>query len=190
MCVSCPPSLKPTFLVPALESKPRRLFSISAPTPPTSVRSGYASFPCSLLLFQPTPTFRSFTLPSQVKEWEDQIDPTKKVYVKNFTLTEILSSRTSTSVLAALNRMVAKLTYLGFSVRRLHSDRAAELSSKAVTRWAEQKEIFRTFTSGSDWKSNGRVEAEIGMLKRAANIVMKSSCVDPSYWPLVFSTCR
>ena len=60
------PSLKPTFLVPALESKPRRLFSISAPTPPTSVRSGYASFPCSLLLFQPTPTFRSFTLPSQV----------------------------------------------------------------------------------------------------------------------------
>ena len=66
VCVSCPPSLKPTFLVPALESKPRRLFSISAPTPPTSVRSGYASFPCSLLLFQPTPTFRSFTLPSQV----------------------------------------------------------------------------------------------------------------------------
>ena len=61
VCVSCPPSLKPTFLVPALESKPRRLFSISAPTPPTSVRSGYASFPCSLLLFQPTPTFRSFT---------------------------------------------------------------------------------------------------------------------------------
>ena len=122
----------------------------------------------------------------QIKEWEDQIDPTKKVYVKNFTLTEILSSRTSTSVLAALNRMVAKLTYLGFSARRLHSDRAAELSSKAVTRWAEQKEIFRTFTSGSDWKSNGRVEAEIGMLKRAANIVMKSSCVDPSYWPLVF----
>ena len=68
VCVSCPPSLKPTFLVPALESKPRRLFSISAPTPPTSVRSGYASFPCSLLLFQPTPTFRSFTLPSQVRE--------------------------------------------------------------------------------------------------------------------------
>ena len=67
VCVSCPPSLKPTFLVPALESKPRRLFSISAPTPPTSVRSGYASFPCSLLLFQPTPTFRSFTLPSQVQ---------------------------------------------------------------------------------------------------------------------------
>ena len=66
VCVSCPPSLKPTFLVPALESKPRRLFSISALTPPTSVRSGYASFPCSLLLFQPTPTFRSFTLPSQV----------------------------------------------------------------------------------------------------------------------------
>ena len=66
VCVSCPPSLKPTFLVPALESKPRRLFSISAPTPPTSVRSRYASFPCSLLLFQPTPTFRSFTLPSQV----------------------------------------------------------------------------------------------------------------------------
>ena len=44
----------------------QKTFSISAPTPPTSVRSGYASFPCSLLLFQPTPTFRSFTLPSQV----------------------------------------------------------------------------------------------------------------------------
>ena len=87
VCVSCPPSLKPTFLVPALESKPRRLFSISAPTPPTSVRSGYASFPCSLLLFQPMPTFRSFTLPSQVchlQWWFPTSSISKKTSVGNF----------------------------------------------------------------------------------------------------------
>ena len=97
-----------------------------------------------------------------MEKWEAQIDTSKEVFVKNFTMVEILPSRTSSSILSALNRMMAKLNYLGFNVRRLHSDRGAELSGRAVSRWAEEKQILRTFTSGPDWKSNGRVESEIG----------------------------
>ena len=97
-----------------------------------------------------------------MEKWEAQIDTSREVFVKNFTMVEILPSRTSSSILSALNRMMAKLNYLGFNVRRLHSDRGAELSGRAVSRWAEEKQILRTFTSGPDWKSNGRVESEIG----------------------------
>ena len=48
MCVSCPPSLKPTFLVPALESKPEDFFRYP---PQLHPRPSAADMPRSLALF-------------------------------------------------------------------------------------------------------------------------------------------
>ena len=80
----------------------------------------------------------------------------------------------------ALSRMVTRLRYLGYPVRRLHTDRAGELKHPAVRRWAEQRGILKTYTSGSDWRSNGRIEGEIGLLRRATNVLLRSTDTDTS----------
>ena len=77
-------------------------------------------------------------------------------------------------------RMVARLKYLGLDVRRIHSDAAQEMFSAHGCR---DRSIYRTFTCGSDWKSNGWAEAEIGMIKRGVNMLLKASGDEERYWP-------
>jgi hypothetical protein len=45
--------------------------------------------------------------------------------------------------------------------------------------------MVATYTSGSDWKSNGRAENEIGIVKRHAKILMKAHNVDEQRWPIL-----
>lgn len=60
------------------------------------------------------------------------------VTVTNYVMTEILENRAAPVVIAAVARMVSRLTYLGFTVRRIHSDRAKELCGKPMMKWAIQ----------------------------------------------------
>lgn len=58
-------------------------------------------------------------------KWEDELplrQDGEKVEVRNYTMVEILDSRKGSSIVNALNRMAARLGYLGFGIRRLHSD--------------------------------------------------------------------
>ena len=79
--------------------------------------------------------------------------------------------------------MVVRLKYLGMEVRRVHSDAAAEMLG--TRRWCEDRGIYRTFTSGSDWKANGRAEAEIGVIRRGINTLIRSSEEGEDLWPLM-----
>ena len=45
--------------------------------------------------------------------------------------------------------------------------------------------MVATYTSGSDWKSNGRAENEIGIVKRHAKILMRAHNVDEQRWPIL-----
>ena len=96
------------------------------------------------------------------------------VTVQNLALVEIVADRTVQQVLHALARMHARLRSLGLPIHRLHGDKAKELVSHQTHRWAADRQIVVTHTTGDSFKSNGRVEQEVGMLKRMVRILLKN----------------
>ena len=90
--------------------------------------------------------------------WHKMIEEATNVGVKNLTLVELLSSRSVSEVMPALARIHARLQALGLPVLRFHCDRARELVAAPVRRWTLDRGIITTLTSGSTYKSNGRVE--------------------------------
>ena len=122
--------------------------------------------------------------PKLLEEWERLEVEAEDVEVRNYTMVECLKSRHHTEVVSGMARMVARLRYLGLDVRRIHSDADQEMLS--TRRWCSDRSIYRTFTCGSDWKSNGKAEAEIGVIRRRVNVLMKPASGDAeSYWPLM-----
>lgn len=119
-------------------------------------------------------------------KWEgDHVEENKEAVIRQCTMVQVLPNRTGTVMVTALARMTARLAYLGFPVRRIHSDRAGELGSKTMQRWAEARNIVRTYTAGSDWRSNGRAEAEIGQIRRGVNVILNSTGVSKTHWPMI-----
>ena len=118
-----------------------------------------------------------------LEEWERLEVEAEDVAVMNYTLVETLTSRQGSELKAGLARMLARLKYLGMEVRRVHSDGAAEMFG--ARRWREARGIYRTFTSGSDWKANGRAEAEVGVIRRCINTLIRSSGEGEELWPLM-----
>ena len=116
-------------------------------------------------------------------EGEELEVESQDVLIKNYTLVETLTSRHASELKSGIARMVARLKYLGMEVRRIHSDAAGEM--RCTKRWCEERSIYRTFTSGSDWKANGRAEAEIGIIRRSINTLIRSSGEGEEQWPLM-----
>ena len=119
----------------------------------------------------------------RLEEWMKLEVEAEEIEIQNYTMVETLASRKAAEVKACLARMVARLKYLGLDVRRVHSDAAGEM--RGTRRWCEDRGIYRTFTCGSDWKANGRAEAEIGVIRRAINTLIRSSGDGEDYWPLM-----
>ena len=119
-----------------------------------------------------------------LEEWyREEVAEEEGVEVRNFTLLEVLPNRHAPALVEALSRMIAKLKYLGLEVRRVHSDAAGELRS--TKKWCHSQGLYRTFTAGSDWMANGRAEAEIGMVRRGINVLMRLPDAEESQWPLM-----
>ena len=121
--------------------------------------------------------------PKRMEEWERLEVESEAVVIKNYTMVETLTSRQGAELKGGLARMVACLKYLGMEVRRVHSDGAAEMLG--TRRWCEDRRIYRTFTSGSDWKANGRAEAEIGVIRRGINTLIRAAEEGEERWPLM-----
>eukprot|EP00435_Cladocopium_sp_Y103_P033610 s2015_g8.t1 len=132
----------------------------------------------------PTPESPKDEKKDDAEEWRKRIEAEENFKVSQLTLVEVVPDRRASSVLSALSRMHARLRYLGLPILRLHSDRAGELRSKAQRKWAEDRKILRTYTDGDSFKSNGRVEAEIGVLKKQIRTLLKDSGEDSKFWPL------
>ena len=118
-----------------------------------------------------------------LEEWERLEVESEEVAIRNYTMVETLTSRHGPEIKAGLARMIARLKYLGMEVRRVHSDSAREMWS--TRRWCEDRGIYRTFTGGSDWKGNGRAEAEIGVIRRSINTLIRASGEGEDKWPLM-----
>ena len=118
-----------------------------------------------------------------LEEWMRLEVEAEEIEIQNYTMVETLASRQVAEVKACLARMIARLKYLGLEVRRVHSDAAGEM--RGTRQWCHDRGLYRTFTCGSDWKANGRAEAEIGVIRRAINTLIRSSGDGEDYWPLM-----
>ena len=116
--------------------------------------------------------------------WHRLVHDAPMVGVKNLTFTEVISSRAVKDVMPALARIYARLRYLGLPVHRIHCDRARELTSAAVRRWTLDRGIITTLTTGSTYKTNGRVESEVGAVKRAVRTLISAQLCPLESWPL------
>eukprot|EP00438_Fugacium_kawagutii_P021249 Skav207770 [mRNA] locus=scaffold2087:161475:163001:+ [translate_table: standard] len=116
--------------------------------------------------------------------WHKLIDEASDVRVQTLTFAELLPSRSTQEILPALARIYCRLRSLGLPVYRLHSDRAREFVASPIRRWCLDRGIIATLTPGSSWKSNGRAEAEVGVLKRGIRTLINAEKRDLDYWPL------
>ena len=117
--------------------------------------------------------------------WERLVQEETSVAIQTLTFVETVQTRAVGDLLPGLNRLWAQVKSLGLPVLRMHSDRACEFTSKAVRRWAEDRGCVVTYTSGDSWKSNGRCEAEVGVLKKATKVAIRASGLDSNLWPLI-----
>eukprot|EP00435_Cladocopium_sp_Y103_P023320 s3116_g5.t1 len=118
------------------------------------------------------------------EKWKEKIEEEQGFTVKQITCVEILPDRSGPAVISGLSRIHARLRYMGLPLMRLHSDRAGELRSKAIRKWAEERRVYRTYTDGDSFKSNGRVEAEINMVKKQVRVLLKETGFNANLWPL------
>ncbi|CAL1145556.1 unnamed protein product, partial [Cladocopium goreaui] len=103
--------------------------------------------------------------------WHRMIEEATDVGVKNLTFVELLGSRSVSEVMPAL-------------VLRLHCDRARDLVAAPVRRWTLDRGIITTLTSRSSYKSNGRMESEVGSTKRGIKTLISAGLCPSEYWPL------
>ena len=118
------------------------------------------------------------------KKWDGLIQRQDDVKVRQLTFVEVVPSRHSKHVVPAIGKNYTKLRYMGLPVLRVHSDRARELTSAAMHKWAGDRNVFRTYTDGDSWKLNGRAEAEIGVLSRSAKTLLADCELEARFWPL------
>ena len=104
------------------------------------------------------------------EKWKALIEREENFVIKQLTFMEILPGRRGASILEGASRIYNRLRYLNLPLRRLHSDRAGELRSKSLRKWALDRGILRTYTGGDDYKTNGRAEAEVNMLNPLSRI--------------------
>ena len=119
-----------------------------------------------------------------MEAWQKRIEEAQDVAVRNVTFVEVLPGRAVNNILAALARIYARIRSLGLPLYRIHCDRARELISAPVRRWTLDRGIVTTLTSGDSFKANGRVEGELGVIKKHVRTVVATTGLGLEYWPL------
>ena len=103
--------------------------------------------------------------------------------MRHITMVEPIASRKIQDVLGALGKCYARFRLLGAPIYRLHMDKAREFISAPVRRWASQRDLVHTITSGDDPQGNGRVENEIQQLRRRTRLLLHVVGLDALHWP-------
>ena len=116
--------------------------------------------------------------------WMRLITESKDVTVRNLTFAEPIADRNVHNVLPAIAKIYARLRSLGCPVYRMHSDRAREFLAKPVHQWCLDRGIVQTMTPGSAFKTNGRAENEVGMIKKGVRTLISAGACPLDRWPL------
>lgn len=118
------------------------------------------------------------------QKWRECVQGRPTVEVKNLSQSVPIRSRKPKDIIEGVTWMLLRLKSLGAPTARVHTDRAREFISKEFRTFLQNKEIWQSCTAGDEPQTNGRVEAELGLVRGLARAAMKSSKVDPNMWPL------
>ena len=77
---------------------------------------------------------------------------------------------------------VLRLRTEGFHIGRIHADQGHEFAGE-FKKWARQRGIYLSKTSGDDPQANGRAENTVKALKNHIRRTLRSACEDSSWWP-------
>ena len=108
----------------------------------------------------------------------------QQVTVSNLTFAIPLVSRKETHVMDAISTVYTKLRALQVPVYRINTDRAREFVSARFRSWCLARDLEFTASAGDEPTGNARVEQEIGSVKRATRVLLKSAGLDETFWPL------
>ena len=116
--------------------------------------------------------------------WMEHIEGLKgPVGLQNITMVEIVESRHIAHLVEATSRVYGRFRALGVPILRVHTDREKSFLSKPFQRWCSNHSLFQTMTSGDDGPANGRVEAEVGQIKRRLRVLLATSKLELQDWP-------
>ena len=118
------------------------------------------------------------------QKWREHLLDKPRVEVANLTQTLPLRSRNARDVVQATGLIYTRLRSLGIPVMRVHHDRAKEFLSSEFKRWIAVRDLLQSTTAGDEPQTNGRVEAELNVVKGLARTYLKSASLPNSYWPL------
>ena len=132
--------------------------------------------------------------PAEVQEWEvpEEKDPEQppldeppvdlseeqalpKVPMIELVWTEPLYQKTESETLRAVKRIEAQIALLGLPVARVHTDAGREFCNKSFRGWCSDQGFVKSCTGADDFRSNGRVENGIGVLKGRARTLLRAS---------------
>ncbi|MFN9918013.1 MAG: hypothetical protein ACK53L_35835, partial [Pirellulaceae bacterium] len=86
-------------------------------------------------------------------------------------------------VLEAIQELTIRIEREGLIVRRLHTDRGTEFTTKALVSWCRSKGIYKTTREVGDSKSNGRAELAAGIFKRLGRTLLRCADIPREFWP-------
>ena len=116
--------------------------------------------------------------------WTKLVNESKNVTVRNLTFVEPVEDRNVQHVLPAIARIYARLRSLGCPVYHVHSDRAREFVSKQTRNWFLDRGMAQTMTPGSAYKTDGRVESEMNMVKKGVMTLIAAGACPLERWSL------
>ena len=107
------------------------------------------------------------------------------VGLQQVTLLEVLETRHTKDVVPAVGRLYAKMKAYGIPIHRVHSDRERCFITTSFRDFCLNRSLFQTMTSGDTPQENGRVESEIGQIKRRLRLMLIESKLPKANWPNV-----
>ena len=119
------------------------------------------------------------------KEEEEELKRcSSPLRVRHVTVAQPMGSRATPEVLHAINSILTQYKTMGLPIHRIHSDKARELVSRQVRKWATERLIQQTTTGGDDASSAGHIESEVNQVKRRMRLVLRQAGLEHVSWPI------
>ena len=107
-----------------------------------------------------------------------------KVQVMEIPFIENLPNKTQSTVVAGIQRVIARCSYHNFTVRRFHSDRGREFNNAKLRDYLGASGDHKTVAFPEEPQTNGRAESTIRRIKATTRAVLQEHEEGPGEWAL------
>ena len=107
-----------------------------------------------------------------------------KVQVMEIPFIENLPNKTQSTVVAGIQRVIARCSYHNFIVWRFHSDRGREFNNAKLRDYLGARGIHKAVAFPEEPQSNGRAESTIRRVKATTRTVLQEHEEGPGEWAL------